>query len=353
MPTAKKLPSGSWRCQVVSHYEYKNGKKRPVRMSFTSNLPYPEGKKEAERMASEWLYNHKDRSQAVTVHDAIERYIHVKEGVLSPSTISGYRAYLKGGCFKSIEALDVRKISRADVQLWVSEFSQKHSAKYTKNVYRLLSPALAFVGVPGMEITTPKGKISDIYTPSDSELLQLLQHVKDNYDLKIAVMLAAFGSMRRSEICALTVFDIKGNEITINKAMVQERGEKGSTWIIKDTAKTDGSSRTVVVPSFVTDLIRRDRSRVVDLNPDALSARFNRAVKYSGLPKHFTFHALRHYYVSIGHVLDIADAYIMKMGGWRTDHVMKSHYRSVLSDYEQGERDKLLQHFEELRRSVM
>lgn len=346
MPTAKKLPSGSWRCQITSHWEYKDGKKKPVRLSFTCEDPGPEGKKEAERLAAEYLYLHKDRAQAVTVHDAIERYIKIKGAVLSPSTVTAYRSYLNSGCYKSIEVLDVRRIRRADVQMWVSMFAAEHSAKYTKNVYRLLAPALEMCGVPEMKITLPKGKKKEIYTPSDSEILQLLQHIENNYELKIAVMLAAFGSMRRSEICALTIYDITGNQIRVNKAMVREREGQGGQWVIKETAKTEDSTRIVTVPAFVTKMIRKDRVRVVDLNPDALSNRFNRAVRFSGCSKRFTFHSLRHYYVSIGHVLNISDAYIMKMGGWRTDHVMKDHYRATLSDYEKRERDKLLAHFE-------
>ena len=355
MPKAKKLPSGSWRVQLVSHYEYVNGKKKPVRLSFTSDLPGKEGRKEAERLAAEWIYTHRERAEAVTVHDAIVRYIKIKTAVLSPSTLSAYNTYLYSGCFKSIEAIDVRDLKRADVQLWVSEFAMDHSAKYTKNVYRLLAPALEMVGVPEMKITLPKGRKKEIYTPSDAEILQLLAHIEDNYDLKIAVMLAAFGSMRRSEICALTIYDISGNNIRINKALVQvrDRETKKSTWVVKDTAKTEDSARIVTVPDFVVKMIRRDRVRVVDLNPDALSARFARAVKFAGCPQRFTFHSLRHYYVSIGHVLNISDAYIMKMGGWRTDNVMKRNYRATLSEYEQRERDKLLAHFEDMGKKVV
>ena len=67
MATAKKLPSGSWRCQVFSHYEpvfdaqgrsvidQKTGKpkKRRVYMSFTSDDPTRRGKAEAEALATE------------------------------------------------------------------------------------------------------------------------------------------------------------------------------------------------------------------------------------------------------------------------------------------------------------
>ena len=63
------------------------------------------------------------------------------------------------------------------------------------------------------------------------------------------------------------------------------------------------------------------------------------------MPQAFSIHALRHYYVSIAHVLGIPDAYVMKMGGWQTDYVMKRNYRSTLTDVEKKEQAKLNKHF--------
>lgn len=59
MATAKKLPSGSWRVRVFSHYEYSkdkegNTKKKAIYESFTSDDPSRTGKREAEAMAAEF-----------------------------------------------------------------------------------------------------------------------------------------------------------------------------------------------------------------------------------------------------------------------------------------------------------
>ena len=45
---------------------------------------------------------------------------------------------------------------------------------------------------------------------------------------------------------------------------------------------------------------------------------------------------------------NIPDAYVMKMGGWQTDYVMKRHYRATLSDVEKKEQDKLSTHFSKM-----
>ena len=59
MATAKKLSSGSWRCQVYSHTEeviQPDGsvKKKRIYKSFTCATPGAKGKRECERMAAEW-----------------------------------------------------------------------------------------------------------------------------------------------------------------------------------------------------------------------------------------------------------------------------------------------------------
>lgn len=48
--------------------------------------------------------------------------------------------------------------------------------------------------------------------------------------MEIAVYLAAFGTLRRSEVCALTADDVNGNIISVNKVLV----DKGANeWVLK------------------------------------------------------------------------------------------------------------------------
>ena len=115
--------------------------------------------------------------------------------------------------------------------------------------------------------------------------------------------------------------------------------------MLKKTNKTVTSHRTIVLPPQVMNSIDLSRDPIMSLDPDQLSKRFRKAVKHAGMPQAFCLHALRHYYVSIAHVLGIPDAYVMKMGGWQTDYVMKRNYRSTLTDVEKKEQAKLNKHF--------
>lgn len=341
MASARKLPSGSWRCRVFSHYEYRDGKKVAVQKSFTVDDPSPRGKHACEQMASDWAEKKNARPWNTDVYTAIRKYIDTKKGVLSPSTVTAYERYLKNGNFSAIGAIHVQDLKQMDVQRWVSEFAADHSPKYVRNVYALMQAAVSFSGGPEYKVTFPRPRRKEIYTPTDSEIVQLIEYCRrpGKEELLGAVLLAAFGSLRRSEICALTPADIQGNKVIVNKAMV--RADK--TWEIK-TTKTEDSARFVVIPSFVLNLIPQGGPRIVNCDPDALSSRFKRAIKYAGIDNTFTIHALRHYYVSAAHALNIADQYTMKMGGWHTDHTMKRHYRTTLSDIEKQEQEKMDRH---------
>ena len=164
------------------------------------------------------------------------------------------------------------------------------------------------------------------------------QH-QDRPGLRTAVLLAAFGSLRRGEICALRPEDMVGNRIYICKSMVRDID---GYWHVKPMAKTDESNRIVILPPQVAAMIELP----VKLHPEQVSNRFRRAVRSSGCEHIFRFHDLRHYYVSIAHALGVPDAYIMQMGGWKTDTVMHRVYRDTLPDVMAAEQEKLTQHFD-------
>ena len=118
---AKKLPSGSWRVQVFSHYEYiqqPDGtvKKKRIYESFTCNDPSSRGKREAERLAAEYAAN-KERMVITdyTLKEAMEKYIASKENVLSTTTLRGYNTLIRNA-YPNLLQKRIRKMTAADVQ---------------------------------------------------------------------------------------------------------------------------------------------------------------------------------------------------------------------------------------------
>lgn len=352
MAKAKKLKSGSWRCQVFSHYEYvpsEDGtiKKKRIYESFTCKDPSNKGKKLCEKMAADFALNKERMTRSdYTVEEAMNMYIDSKRNVLSTTSIRGYET-LKKNAYNSIKDIKTKNINQHKIQEWVNEYSINHAPKTVSNAHGFLASVLA-VFEPSLILRTklPTKRKKELYTPSDKDVKALLKFIKDT-ELEKAVLLAAFGTLRRGEICALTDKDIHGNTITINKSMV--RSADGGM-VIK-SPKTESSNRKVEYPNFVIEKFKNTNGQLVKMHPEDISKNFGKVLKKAGLP-HFRFHDLRHYSASIMHAIGIPDQYIMERGGWKTDRVLKQVYRNTISDEQKKFTEQINSHFESMQHEM-
>ncbi|MBS6195433.1 MAG: site-specific integrase [Clostridiales bacterium] len=348
MPTAKKLPSGSWRCQVYSHTDeliQPDGsiKKKRIYKSFTCDIKGPKGKRIAEKMAAEWAEEKENQGKIydITFGEALDRYIAGREAVLSPRTIMDYKRTRK----KSIQSLmdkNLQRITQDDIQKAVNLEAQGHSPKTVRNIHGLIS-AVMRIYRPGFALNTslPQKVRPKLYIPSDAEVKRLLEAVADT-PMEVPILLAAFGPMRRGEICALDASDITGNIVHVNKNMVKT--ESGD-WIIK-SPKSYAGDRYIEFPDFVIRKLNTVGA-ITTLTPNNITDKFHRILKRAGLP-HFRFHDLRHYSASIQHALGIPDIYIAQRGGWGNMSTLNSIYKHAMEDKALDMGRVANQHFSEL-----
>lgn len=351
MATAKKLPSGSWRCQVFSHYEeipQPDGtvKKKRVYKSFTCDDPSKKGKRICEKEAAMWAIDREKKSDNVnmTLNEAVTSYIGIKTNVLSESTITGYKV-IQRNYMASIGHLKLHQFTKPIVQKWVNDISSGKSPKTVKNAYGLFSATMEMFSDKSFKIQFPQQQPKEIYIPSDEDIKTLIKHATG--DFKTALYLAAFAGLRRGEICALTRSDVHDSYISINKSMgmAQDR-----SWIIK-TPKTESSNRNVYLPAFLIDMLKEKEGRIVNMTPDHVTDKFCVLRDKLGM-KHFRFHDLRHYYASVNHAIGIPDQYIMEMGGWKTDRTMKAIYRNTLAPEKNKFAQISLSHFESMQHEM-
>ena len=336
MAKAKKLPSGSWRVQVFAGYSA-DGKRHYKSITAPT-------KREAELIAAEFAAGKKKKARTPeqkTLAQAYARYIEIKENTISPATVSEYRN-AAGRDFPELMPLMLSDITQERVQSAVNAMAGNHSPKSVRNAHGLLSAVLRMFA-PEIRLTTrlPQAKRPEIHVPEENEIDALMQAVRGQ-ELEKAILLAAFGSLRRSECCALTADDVDGATVSVNKALV--RAPEGG-WVLKPP-KSKAGYRELKLPAFVAKrLVPAENGRIVNLSPSTVTDSFRDLTARLGL--HFRFHDLRHYQASILHAMGVPDKYIMERGGWKTDSTLKNIYQHTMDAKRQEVEDEICRRFEE------
>ena len=315
--TIEKLPSGSYRIRKMV-----DGKRYDI------TVPY----KPTKRQANELIEGIKKDASKKTFRDCAKEYINGKRNTLSPSTIRSYESIVKGlpELFLDKQVADIKAW---DVQVVIDSIAKERSPKTTRNYSGFISSVLkAFY--PSLVLFTqlPQKRRNDAHTPSDDEVKAILDMAKRTV-YEIPLRLACYG-LRRSEICALTMDDLDGNKLSVNKAKVL--GTNG--WEIK-TTKTESSTREIYIDDELANLIRENG--MYEGYPNRIYWFLRKCQDKLGIER-FPLHYLRHYFASTAHAIGMTDASIMEIGGWKTDYVMKRVYRHA-KDVEK-ENQKLIDH---------
>ena len=302
----EKLPSGNFR---VRHQI--DGRRISV------VLPYKPSKKEASALIDEKRTG-KDKLK-LSFDEAAKQYIDSRRNTVSPSTIRGYES-LRKNIPDDFKNKCIGDITAWTVQQYINDLAEDHKPKTVRNHHGFISAVLrTFSPDTVLHTQLPQKIKKEVYLPSDDDVKSILDDVKDT-EYEVPFRLACYG-LRRSEICALTLDDLDGDRLTINKAVVKNESNE---WIVK-TTKTSSSTRKIVLDHALCAKIRA-QERIYDGDPGKLWSMLRKTQIRLNLPP-FPFHAFRHYYASTAHAMGMPDAVIMASGGWKTDHVMKNIYR--------------------------
>lgn len=213
MAKPKKMPSGKWRVRV---YDYTDSDNKKHYRSFTAPT-----RKEVQFLANECLLNKdSDTYEDMTLKEAYKRYINSKSAVLSPSTIRGYRLSEKND-FPKLMRTKLSKLTQEDIQIAINEMATHLSPKTIRNRYGTLTAVLnVYRPQLRLHITLPKPRKpkKEYIIPTTDEVNKLLAEADNR--IRVPILLASAGSLRRSEVCALTKEDITDFGVHINKAMV-------------------------------------------------------------------------------------------------------------------------------------
>ena len=250
---------------------------------------------------------------------AAEKYIDSKTNVLSPSSIRGYRTILKCQIPSDFADIPIERINLPRIQSLINKAANTYSAKTVRNLSGFVMSVCSFYGLDLKSPTLPRKENKEEYIPSQEDIQRILTEVKGT-KYEVPFILGTLG-LRRSEICALAPEDLNGNVLFINKALVLNENNE---WTLKHITKTDKSTRQIVVPEYVAELIRTNGA--CPCTPHSLYWKLQRVQMSLGIHR-FPFHKLRHFFASYLHEQGFSDKQIEALGGWKSDYTLKKIYQ--------------------------
>lgn len=333
MAKAKKLPSGSWSVNQFIGMD-QNGKR--IYKRFTAPT-----KREAEYLAAEYVAKKKRPVGRMTVGEAIDRYIESKDGVLSPTTVNGYRN-LRNNHFAGLMDIRIDRITREDVQREVNSESKRFSAKTVINAHGLLAAALAMHNPDFVLRTTLPRKVKQLKRdlPTSEDVIRAIH----GNPAELPVLLAMCLCLRLSEVRGVRRSAVEGDQLRIDRVIVTVNGAH----IEKELPKTDASRRYVDLPPFLRDMILASETEyITTLTGRAIYGRFVNAMKKAGF-EGVRFHDLRHISASDMHALGISDRVAAERGGWAGTQTMQQVYQHSFSVDRRKADKKMCEYYEKL-----
>lgn len=339
-PKARKLPSGSWRCEVCI---------QGMKESFTRPT-----KEEAQDAALLFKMQHSSEDierkkllQKMTLSQAIDSYIETKSNILSASTVYSYRS-IQRNRFQSVmhiplakvkdwqlvvnnETLSpaIRSVSRhkEDVPNNITELDHAISTKTLKNAWGLVSTVLKKYGIKTDTIMLPAAARTDHEFLDPDEIKAFLEAIK-GHENELEYLILLHG-LRRSELLALKKSSIKKEKsgrmsINVSGAVVLDENNQ---WVEKKANKTTLSQRTVpvMIPRLKELLKKAPDGKLCKASGNILYKRLRKVMQDNDLPD-VGLHGLRHSFASLCYHLQIPELVTQRWGGWSNSDTVHRIY---------------------------
>lgn len=313
VPTPKQLPSGSW--NIVLRAEGQSvteptrqlclARARAIRAGFIEEKQHKE-------------------DNGLTLLEAYDSYLAAREGVISPSTMSGYLK-LKRSTFGTLMETPVSRIGSEQIQREISAMAlDGKSRKYIANAVGLLCSVLrTYAPEIKVDVRLPQKKKTEPRKIEEDEILAIMAAVHGT-EIELPVLMGLWLGMRMSEVRGARFEDISGDRLHICRAVVYDKDGRS----VEKPPKTFSGDRWVELPPEIKTLIDAQGRRegyIVQLSGTAIYKQFSRLLEKSGI-EHCRFHDLRHANAAVMVRLGIDSRYAQERNGWASDRMYKQVY---------------------------
>jgi integrase len=309
---------------------------------------------ESERGAAELVQEWRKLNGVIahpTLAEAAVGFMSARSRLLSPATIREYQRMLKA-LPASIGEKRVKEITAEDLQRVVNSLAETQAPKTVKNEYAFyLSVIRSIYSDSAFRVILPTKRRIEYADAEDADVIRLIESARGT-PLELAIAIASFTGMRRSEIAALKRDDIDPDNgvVRVRRAMVLSDKDG---WVVK-SPKTFESARDIdISPAQAKYILSRDSGKeyLVGVLPDTISKQFIYHKQKLGIT--IRFHDLRSYNISTMHALGIPDKYIIKRSGHATPNIMNRVYNRVTQRRVKTVSEVVQQHFDGLLSKAM
>ena len=307
------------------------------------------------------LFEQRRNPVPMTLGEACDAYISLRENVCSPTTLDGYRKirqhHFQELMKRRIDTIDERVLSAA-----VAQECRRPARRGAKLSPKTIKSALSFVrsvlgenGIQLGRVVAPEVKRKVIRLPDPALVVRAVQ----GSPVELPCLLAAWLSLSMSEIRGLTksrslldgklyvvdtVVRVRAN-ISAKEKAAETAKKRPYEDIRKEGGKEEERSRVLSVPDYLSSLISQVPGDViVPLSISQIEKGFQKCLAAAGLP-HMTFHQLRHLNASTMAMLGIQKEIAQERGGWKTPYTMESVYTHTFTAPRQAADQAIDQYF--------
>lgn len=258
----------------------------------------------------------KNSSGKLTVKELFEEWLSAVKLKVKESTYANYRMKVYKHIFPEFGGLRYESLTVQMLHRFIeNKMKIRLSAKYVSDIVIVFKSMTKYISRiygfrnPLADVILPKVMKTEMNLFSDFQQKQLCSYLLKNSDnTSICVLLSLYTGLRIGEICGLKWSDIdfQKNILTVRRTVQRIRTGIHETKLIVDTPKSYSSQRSIPIPAFIIDILRKFRSSenfyILSGNakvtePRTMQRKFQSILKKAELPS-INYHSLRHMFAT-------------------------------------------------------
>ncbi len=254
-------------------------------------------------------------SGKLTVKELFEEWLSAVKFKVKESTYANYRMKADKHILPEFGGLRYEQLTVQMLHSFIeSKLKIGLSAKYVSDIGIVFKSMAKYISRvhgfrnPLADVILPKTEKKEMNLFSDSQQKQLCNYLlKYPGNTSVCVLLSLYTGLRIGEICALKWNDIDFEKsiLTVRRTVQRIRTGHG-TKLIVDTPKSRSSQRSIPIPAFIMDILRKIRKsnsfyilsgaeKVTE--PRTMQRKFKSILKKAELPS-INYHSLRHMFAT-------------------------------------------------------